>query len=143
MQIEPWLPPSILSLALWGVSVFLPKLALARLGTMSLTFYHTVFFFFAALGVLLFYGTLPGFHPTGAALAFVMGIVGTLGQLCLIIALRNGMMTYAVLISSLYPVVTLLLARVFLGETLTTQQSLGVVLAVASLALLVMAQDEK
>ncbi len=143
MQIEPWLPPSILALFLWGISVFLPKLAVSRMGTMSLIVYLAVFYFLSAVGILLFYGRLPAFQTDGAFLSILIGIIGTLGQWCLVISLRNGMVTYAVLVSSFYPVVTLLLAQIFLHEELTMRQGIGAVLALASLVLLVMAQDEK
>ena len=58
-----------------------------------------------------------------------------------LIALQRGPLTYASMISSLYPAVATVLALVFLPDPLTLRQGLGVVLGLASIIMLVLASD--
>jgi drug/metabolite transporter (DMT)-like permease len=65
------------------------------------------------------------------------GVTDMLANLLFLLATREGLLSLASLLTSLYPVVALLAARVLLAERLTRLQGLGVVLALAATALLV------
>ncbi len=143
MTIVPWLLPSILSLVLWGGSIFLPKLAVRTLPPLHLTVYSAVFFALASLIMLAFYGFQVDFDPRGALLAITVGIVGTIAQVMFIIAIRYGSMTYGTVVTSLYPVLATLLAFFILGEKLSGRQAAGIVLGICSLILIVVAGDDK
>jgi drug/metabolite transporter (DMT)-like permease len=65
------------------------------------------------------------------------GLTDMLANLLFLLATRAGLLSLASLLTSLYPVVALLAARVLLAERLTRLQGLGVALALAASALLV------
>ena len=89
----------------------------------------------AALGVL---HRLPSFGGAAAAApVLTLSAVGDLGgNLFYVLALGETTLAVAVVLSSLYPVVTTLLARTFLGERLTRTAMAGVALAVGAVVLI-------
>ncbi len=77
---------------------------------------------------------LPG--KRGAWLATVAGLTGAPGTILYFVATHRGLLAIAAVISSLYPAVTIMLARVILGERLTAIRLAGLALAAASVALI-------
>ncbi|HET7677752.1 MAG TPA: DMT family transporter [Candidatus Limnocylindrales bacterium] len=90
-----------------------------------------------ALPVLLIWRPGTGW-PTRAVLAvmIVAGLGDVGGNLFYIEAQANAPLSIAAVLSSLYPVTTILLARLFLGERLQRRQLVGVTLAIAGLVLI-------
>lgn len=73
----------------------------------------------------------------GAAPVLALSAVGDLGgNLFYVLALGQTTLAVAVVLSSLYPVATALLARTFLGERLTRTAVLGVAVAVGGVVLI-------
>lgn len=73
----------------------------------------------------------------GAAPVLALSAVGDLGgNLFYVLALGQTTLAVAVVLSSLYPVATTLLARVFLGERLTRTALVGVALAIGGVVLI-------
>lgn len=72
-------------------------------------------------------------------LAVLSGLLDAGGNALYLVAARGGTLTLAAVLTSLYPAVTVLLARVTYGELLRGVQKLGLVLAGAGVALLAMA----
>ena len=58
------------------------------------------------------------------------------GNLFFIIATREGALAIAAVLTSLYPVGTILLAKIFLKERIAISQNIGIALAVGACALL-------
>jgi drug/metabolite transporter (DMT)-like permease len=81
---------------------------------------------------------LPSFEgAVGAAPILTLSAVGDLGgNLFYVLALGQTTLAVAVVLSSLYPVMTALLARTFLGERLTRTALVGVALAIAGVVLI-------
>jgi len=81
---------------------------------------------------------LPSFAGTAAAApVLALSAVGDLGgNLFYVLALGQTTLAVAVVLSSLYPVMTALLARTFLGERLTPTAVAGVGLAIGSVILI-------
>lgn len=77
-------------------------------------------------------------HP-GLALPFIIGagVADMLANVLFLLATRGGLLSVSALLSSLYPVVALLLARRFLRERLNPIQAAGVVGALIAMGLLV------
>jgi drug/metabolite transporter (DMT)-like permease len=79
--------------------------------------------------------------PRGAGgrllLAAGAGAIDVVGNLCYVAATRTGMFGLAVVLTSLYPGATVLLARVVLGERLRWVQRAGLGLAAAGIILVV------
>jgi len=63
------------------------------------------------------------------------GIMDASANICYLLAARAGLFGIAVVISSLYPGITVLLARVTLGERMRVLQRAGLVLAAAGVAM--------
>jgi drug/metabolite transporter (DMT)-like permease len=75
--------------------------------------------------------------PRGALLpAMAVGTLDMVGNLAFILATQAGALAVAVVLASLYPVVTILLAIVVLGERVTRSHAVGIAAAVAAIALI-------
>jgi drug/metabolite transporter (DMT)-like permease len=76
--------------------------------------------------------------PPGRAmpLAAATGTAGVAGTACFFAATHAGLLAVTAVIASLYPAVTILLARLVLGERLTPVRLAGLCLAAASVALI-------
>jgi drug/metabolite transporter (DMT)-like permease len=71
-----------------------------------------------------------GLLPTIAG----VGVLDMVGNGAFILAVQSGALAVAAVLSSLYPVTTVILAAVFLRERLTPVHALGIALAVAAIA---------
>ena len=92
----------------------------------------------AFIAVLAATHRLPSFAGArGAAPVLTLSAVGDLGgNLFFVLALGQTTLAVAVVLSSLYPVVTALLARTILGERLTRTALAGVALAIGGVVLI-------
>lgn len=139
MQESAWFFPAIASLAIWGVSIFLPKLAVHRLPALHLIVYQMGFFFLTAVALQAFYGFDIDFSRLGLALFAVMiGIVGGVGQLFYIFAIQKGPFSLVAMITALYPAIVILLGTVFLQEVISLRQYVGIGLGLAAIVLITM-----
>ena len=68
--------------------------------------------------------------------AVMTALVGIAAVLCFYLALRMGEASKTVVITSLYPIITVVLAAIFLGERFTSTKAVGIVLAMAGIILL-------
>jgi uncharacterized membrane protein len=90
------------------------------------------------LGAAAWLGTWPPGPGTGRWVlpaAVGAGVLDASANVCYLLAARAGLFGMAVVISSLYPGITVLLARVTLGERMRAVQRIGLVLAAAGVAL--------
>ena len=69
-------------------------------------------------------------------LVVLAGIGDVSGNVFFIIASREGALAIAAVLTSLYPVGTILLARIFLKERIALSQNIGIALAIAACAML-------
>ncbi len=76
-----------------------------------------------------------GLRLTGGAAA--AGLLGTSAIVLFFLATHAGLLTLASVLTSLYPAVTVLLARITLGERLRPLQAIGLALAGAAIVLIV------
>jgi len=74
--------------------------------------------------------------PAGVRWAVVTGCVDSLGTLLFVRASQSGRLDEAVVLSSLYPAVTVLLARFFLKEHFTRWRFVGLLAALASVPMI-------
>jgi drug/metabolite transporter (DMT)-like permease len=68
-------------------------------------------------------------------IALISGAVDAAANVCYVLATRAGLFGLAVVITSLYPGITVLLARLLLGERLRWVQRAGLVLAAVGVVL--------
>ena len=141
MQIS-WFTLSLGALLTWGVWGVFGKIASAHLDGRSLFFYQLVTGIVVVLVAFAATGFRPQWHAADGALtpgikwAVATGVVSALGQILYFMALGKGKASIVVLMTGLYPVVTILLAFLVLRETITLAQGAGIGLAIASMVLL-------
>ncbi|MBI3441167.1 MAG: DMT family transporter [Proteobacteria bacterium] len=143
MVIAAWSPPAMLALLLWGVSTFLPKVAVRTLSPFHMVVYSSGFFLCGATAVVVSRGFHVSFDPKGVLLGISVGILGTIGQTLYLFAIRHAKMTGVTAVSALYPVVATVLAFFILDEGLTWRQTAGIILGICALVLTTMANDHK
>ncbi|MEM4282041.1 MAG: EamA family transporter [Candidatus Caldarchaeum sp.] len=131
-----WFLVVLLTLAVWGVWGVVTRLAAASMGWRDTTAV-------AALGhmaIAVTYIVLSSatITPQGSAwfLALLAGGLGFLGALFFYVALELNPSSIVVVATSLYPLVTLTLSMLFLGETLNIRQAAGVACAIIALILI-------
>ncbi|HEU5161204.1 MAG TPA: EamA family transporter [Streptosporangiaceae bacterium] len=73
--------------------------------------------------------------PAALLIAVLTGILDSLANTLYVFASRAGMLSLAAVLTSMYPAITVLLARVVYSERLRMVQRLGVALALAGVAL--------
>jgi drug/metabolite transporter (DMT)-like permease len=91
-----------------------------------------------AFGIALATRTRPWRHAGGriGVIALVSGAVDAAANVCYVLATRAGLFGLAVVITSLYPGMTVLLARWLLGERMRWLQRAGLLLAAVGVVLL-------
>ena len=136
-----WFIPASVTLFVWGLTAFLPKLLLRNMQPLYMIVYNCFFFFLTSCAIQAVFWDGFEFEFKGVMLAMATGACGTLGQWFYLIALQRGPLTYASMISSLYPAVATLLALVFLPDPITLREGAGIVLGLASIITLVLASD--
>jgi drug/metabolite transporter (DMT)-like permease len=90
-----------------------------------------------ALGIALATGTRPWRQRGGGVvrIALVSGTLDAAANVCYVLATRAGLFGLAVVITSLYPGMTVLLARFLLGERMRWLQRAGLLLAAVGVVL--------
>jgi uncharacterized membrane protein len=76
--------------------------------------------------------------PRVLVAACLSGVLDASANLCYVLATRDGLFGLAVIITSLYPGMTVLLARLVLGERMRSLQRMGLMLAAAGVVLVTM-----
>jgi uncharacterized membrane protein len=76
----------------------------------------------------------PGRRP--GRLAVITGVAGAVGTILYFFATHDGFLAVTAVLTSLYPAITIVLARVMLGERLTGLRLAGLALAAACVALI-------
>ena len=70
----------------------------------------------------------------GGAAMVVAGVLDTTANLCMLLAVHQGMLSLVAVLGSLYPASTVILARTVLGEQMTRTQVVGLFLALVAVA---------
>ena len=134
---KPWFMYTMGAFLCWGVWGFLCKLAAIK-GMNWKGIYVFNGLGYIPLIIFFIFSTrlqLPG--SVGAkSIAVVAGVAGTLAALCLYAAIANGKLAIILPLSSLYPAFSIVLAVIFLKETLSAYNIAGIVLAMIAIVLL-------
>jgi drug/metabolite transporter (DMT)-like permease len=86
--------------------------------------------------VVLLGGKFRDITPAGIRWAVLAGCIDSLGTILFVLASQAGRLDEAVVISSLYPAVTVLLARVFLREHFTRWRLIGLLAALTAVPMI-------
>lgn len=135
---KPWLFFSILTILCWACMGFFGRLAARSVPVQGVPLLSSlgglvVFAVLVALGFRQVKFDWQNIHYYQAILA---GIIGTTGTVMFYMAIARGEASRVVPITATYPIVTLLLALLFLGEALSVQKAVGIALAVIGICLI-------
>lgn len=133
---ENWLVTALISLIIYGFWGFFPKLAVNYISPTSAVVYEVAGALVVGLLCLAMTGFQPASHPKGVLFAVLTGIAGMLGTLFYFMAASRGKIAVVVSITALYPLITILLAALFLREPLSVKQLLGMCFALLAIILL-------
>jgi uncharacterized membrane protein len=86
--------------------------------------------------IVVLHGKFRDISPAGVRWGVIGGCIDSLGTILFVRASQTGRLDEAVVISSLYPAVTVILARVFLHEHLTRWRFVGLVAALAAVPMI-------
>lgn len=87
-------------------------------------------------GLLIFRRTSPRLVRASVWPVVIAGLLDMLANMFFLAAVQRGLLSLLAVVSSLYPVVTVLLARMFLAETIGMRRWAGIGLAVGALGLI-------
>ena len=130
-----WLSPALMAFVWWGLFGFL-----AKLGTADVNAYDMQILFTAGAlpiaGYILARRLRMKADGRGRVIGTVIGIVAGLGGIAYFAAMARGKASIVGPVTSLFPLVTVALATTVLKERLNKAQVAGIVLALASAAML-------
>jgi uncharacterized membrane protein len=131
---KPWFWYSVLAVFGWGGWAILSKLASSEIPAQSLQLLFTLGTVPVAVALLVARRFKLEPSTSGIAFSIANGVVTATGTLALFAAFRSGGNTGVISVAtSLYPVITVVLAVLILRERLTKVQLLGLVLAAAAI----------
>jgi transporter family protein len=136
ISMKHWLIPTFGAFVLWGFWAFIPKITTKYITPRSAILFEVLGGIMLAVIVLISFKFKPDIHPKGVLLATTTGILGFAGALCFLYAASKGPISLVAVLSSLYPVIAVVLAAVFLGEAISLKQVVGIILALGSMILI-------
>ncbi len=132
---KSWIFYVIICITFWGIWGFLAKIATKFLDPRQLFIYQGIGNLCVVLAIV-FYEKKIDFNWRGSLLALLVGVLGMLGALSFWNAIKTGPVAVTSSITALYPSVAVILALIFLKETLSLKQIIGVILALIAGVLL-------
>jgi transporter family protein len=139
-----WLLFSLIVVTLWGIVGLLQKITTNHISAEAVLIWDRIGYI-VILPLLLTGLHLGHLGPKAILIGTLDGVTNSLGALCLYMSLQSGAKaSIAVPLTALYPLITVLLAVVFLGERLNGLHWFGVALALlASLLMSTESPPEK
>src|SRR5579871_2957744 len=135
-----WIVYALVTVLMWGAWGTLGKVALRHVTWVQASL---IFGLVTVLGCAVLLGMVPRASSWRAAdlgAAVLTGVLGSVGLLTFYLALEHGKSSLVMPVTGLYPVLTVVLSILFLGEQITRMQIAGVVCAVAAIGLISLGQ---
>ncbi len=129
---KPWFFFSLLTLLSWGLWGVCSKLASNYTRPKQTLLFQAVGVVAFALLVLILERFQIQRTPIGFGWSFAAGFINFVGFLFFFWAIEKGKVSTVIALSSLYPVVTILLSILLLHEKITIREGAGIVLALAA-----------
>jgi transporter family protein len=130
-----WLAPALMACLWWGLFGFLAKLGSADVNAYDMQVLFTVGTIPIAIYILARRAGMRA-NNKGRLTGAVIGIFAGVGGIAYFAAMARGKASIVGPVTSLFPMVTVLLATTLLKERLNRVQMAGIVLALVSAALL-------
>ncbi len=131
-----WLPPALLSLVSFGLWGLFTKLAVNHIDSRSALVYQTLGVVMIGLITLSTLQFKPATDMKGFSYAVLTGVAYGVGCLFYFIAASKGKIITVVTLTSLYPVITIVLAFLLLKEEINLKQLFGIGFAFVAIFLL-------
>lgn len=122
----------------WGLSFFISKMATNKIGEKSV-FWDMIGYFPTVIiySLIVFKArVLVTGDKTGIILGILSGFIGAFGLIGFYILLTKKEASTIVPLTALYPILTAVLAFIYLKESLTVAKIIGIILALAAIYLL-------
>jgi transporter family protein len=132
---KAWMLPTLGVFICWGLWGFLPKITVKYINPKSAVIFEVLGGIVLAFIVTVVLKYQIATHPMGIFLAIVTGLVGFLGSLFFLYAVKNGPINVVVTLSALYPVLSIALAILILNEPITLKQGIGIIFALVAMVL--------
>ncbi len=131
-----WVVTAILALLFWGGWGFFQKLATNLMPPKSVYLFTVSGAFITAFLVLISLHFSVEVNPKGMSFALIAGLLGSIGGLCFVHSVSRGKASVVITMTALYPLVTIILSFLFLRETFTLKQGVGIVFALLAMLFL-------
>ncbi|HBC0463553.1 TPA: EamA family transporter [Legionella pneumophila] len=135
MNFSTWYFPSLAALFLYGAWGYWGTRAANFINPLSITFYSSIGVLISGMIALILLGFKPELSVKGSTYGLLNGLANGIACIFFILALRNGPTMPVVLVTSMYPMITLIFCMIFLKQELSIKQGLGVVFALTALIL--------
>ena len=135
-KVPDWLIYALICSLLYGLWGFFGNLATKYLDYQTAFIYEAIGAILTTLFILVqtknlnFEGDVRGI-----LFALIVGVCGTVASLVFFRALGKGEVANVVSVTSIYPLITIVLSSLFLKEAITLPQMLGVLLAIIAVIL--------
>ncbi|NEQ68940.1 MAG: DMT family transporter [Symploca sp. SIO2D2] len=131
-----WLINALIATFLYGIWGFLSKLATISINSLSVFLFQMLGGVFVTLLVVGLSDIKIEYEWQGGSYGFLVGAVGMLATLFFTEAISKGSASIVSVITALSPVFTIGLAFLFLQESLSLFQGIGVIFGLISIVLL-------
>jgi len=135
-MLESWKFFAIITLLTWGIWGIGSKLATNTTTPKQGLLFQCVGVIAFSILVLGMEGFRVQWNGPGFTWAFIAGFFAFIGFLTYFAALQKGPTSTVVVVSALYPLVTIVLSVIFLHERINMRQGIGIVLALVAAVLL-------
>jgi transporter family protein len=129
---KPWLIYAVFTVLAWGVWGFCSKVASNYTRPRQTLLFQAVGVMGFALLVLALEHFRVEWSAAGFGWSFAAGFVNFIGFLAFFAAVERGKVSTVISLSSLYPVVTIVLSLLFLHERISKREGLGIAFALAA-----------
>lgn len=135
MNLSTWYFPSLIALCLYGAWGYWGARASTFINPLSITFYSSLGVLASGIFALILLDFKPELSAKGSIYGLLNGLASGIACIFFIFALRKGPAMPVVLITSMYPLITLVLCMVFLKQDISLRQMLGMFFAILALVL--------
>ena len=128
---------ALIPIVLWGITLLLQKLSTDDISARSSAIWFLAAFVPLAFLIVLYDPVPAGLTTRTWALQTAVGFTLAFGNLTILLACASGGKASVIApLSGLYPLVSIPIAILLLGEVVTTRQSLGIALALVAVVML-------
>ena len=131
-----WFLPALGSLVFYGFWAFFPKIASLTINPKSFLFYNVIGPVVVNFIIFFVMKSRLQFEMKGFIFSILTGVFGILGTLLFAYALGKGKASVVIIITALYPIISIILSIVFLKEVISIRQFIGMALGMLAVVLI-------